>query len=163
MDMVTKAYGSGTETVVALDQVTLGLRRGSVSVIIGPPGAGKSVLAACVTGQVVPSSGKVFRHDPVTAADRGARAALRAVSPFERRLVLLDGLDGLDGAGAGVVQRLREAAGPLGPTVLITTRDPEIAACGDVALFLVGGRIVEAMSDTPAPLIAERLERFGAG
>jgi ABC transporter family protein len=160
MDMVTTAYDAGAGRVIGLDRVTLGLRRGSVSVVIGPAAAGKSALAACVVARAEPTSGSIFRHDPPAELDWTDPAAVRSVLPRDRRLMVLDGLE--EGA-IGVVERLREVIGPLGPTVLITTRDARIAAAGDVALLLVGGRLVDAMSDMPAALIDERLGCYAQG
>lgn len=64
--------------VVALNDVTLRLRRGEILGLIGENGAGKSTLIKCCSGAVVPTSGKikingkVFDHmTPQLAAENG--------------------------------------------------------------------------------------------
>ena len=43
---VTKSFGA----LAAVDDVTLGVERGSLTCLIGPNGAGKSTLLACISG-----------------------------------------------------------------------------------------------------------------
>ena len=57
---VSKVYGSGPTKVTALDNVTLTLRRGTFTAIMGPSGSGKSTLLNCASGLDRPTSGKVF-------------------------------------------------------------------------------------------------------
>ncbi len=67
---LTKTYGSGSATVVALDDVSLALARGTVAALLGPSGSGKSTLIKAL-GFVSPAGrGEVF---------------------FEGRLVIKDG------------------------------------------------------------------------
>ncbi len=53
---LTKRYGSK----VALDDVSLILRRGDVLALLGPNGAGKSTLFGCLLGVSTPTSGNVY-------------------------------------------------------------------------------------------------------
>ncbi len=59
---VTRAFGD----VVALDDFTLTVRAGGVTVLLGPNGAGKTTAVRVVTGGIVPKVGmvRVFGHDP---------------------------------------------------------------------------------------------------
>ena len=54
-----KRYGTGASTVTALDDVSLGLRRGEFTAIMGPSGSGKSTLMHCLAGLDSFSSGSV--------------------------------------------------------------------------------------------------------
>jgi ABC-2 type transport system ATP-binding protein len=59
---VRRTFGS----VVALDDLTLGVPAGSVTVLLGPNGAGKTTALRVVTGALRPERGtvSVFGHDP---------------------------------------------------------------------------------------------------
>jgi putative ABC transport system ATP-binding protein len=59
LDAVTKTYGTGDGAVSALRGVTLGLRRGRFTAVMGPSGSGKSTFLHCAAGLDRPSSGTV--------------------------------------------------------------------------------------------------------
>jgi len=63
IDAVTKTYGSGDAAVQALKGVTLGLRRGSFTAVMGPSGSGKSTFLHCAAGLDRPSSGRIMLGD----------------------------------------------------------------------------------------------------
>jgi len=56
LERVTRTFGG----VVALDEVSLGIRRGRITGIIGPNGAGKSTVFNVVAGVVRPERGRVL-------------------------------------------------------------------------------------------------------
>lgn len=45
-----KTYGTGSGAVTALDDVTVGIRRGEFTAIMGPSGSGKSTLMHIMAG-----------------------------------------------------------------------------------------------------------------
>jgi len=55
-DQVTKAFGA----VTAVSDVTLEVAAGSLHSVIGPNGAGKTTLFNLLTGQMTPTSGRIF-------------------------------------------------------------------------------------------------------
>lgn len=57
---VTKRYRSGTETIVALDEVSLGVRPGEMVTIIGPSGSGKSTMLNVLGLLDAPTEGRVY-------------------------------------------------------------------------------------------------------
>jgi putative ABC transport system ATP-binding protein len=56
---VSKVYGSGPSAVTALDDVSVGLAKGSFTAVMGPSGSGKSTLLHCAAGLDRPTSGRV--------------------------------------------------------------------------------------------------------
>jgi putative ABC transport system ATP-binding protein len=56
---VSKVYGSGPTAVTALDEVSVGLAKGSFTAVMGPSGSGKSTLLQCAAGLDRPTSGSV--------------------------------------------------------------------------------------------------------
>jgi putative ABC transport system ATP-binding protein len=56
---VSKVYGSGPNAVTALDNVSVGLARGSFTAVMGQSGSGKSTLLHCAAGLDRPTSGSV--------------------------------------------------------------------------------------------------------
>jgi putative ABC transport system ATP-binding protein len=58
-----KVYGAGSTSVVALDDLSLDLRAGRFTAIMGPSGSGKSTLMHCLAGLDTLTSGQVFIGD----------------------------------------------------------------------------------------------------
>ena len=72
---ITRRWGG----LVAVDQVSLELERGSVHAVIGTNGAGKSTLINILSGEIAPSGGRVelLGHDVTSwSQPRRARAGL---------------------------------------------------------------------------------------
>jgi putative ABC transport system ATP-binding protein len=57
---MTRTFGQGDTRVVALDDVSLDLRGGEFSLLMGPSGSGKSTLLAVLSGLLRPDSGQVM-------------------------------------------------------------------------------------------------------
>nr|KJR72442.1 MAG: sugar ABC transporter ATP-binding protein [Vulcanisaeta sp. AZ3] len=64
---VTKVFKRGS--VVALDNVSLTVERGSRFGVLGPSGAGKTTLMRIIAGLDVPTSGEVLFDDTIVAAN----------------------------------------------------------------------------------------------
>jgi len=56
---VTKAYGTGATAVTALDDITVDIRRGQFTAIMGPSGSGKSTLMHCLAGLDTVDTGEI--------------------------------------------------------------------------------------------------------
>ncbi|MEV4641118.1 ABC transporter ATP-binding protein [Actinoplanes sp. NPDC049548] len=59
LSSATKRYGSGPQTVTALDNVTTTFTRGTFTAVMGPSGSGKSTLLHCAAGLDRVSDGTV--------------------------------------------------------------------------------------------------------
>ncbi|MFB9737224.1 ABC transporter ATP-binding protein [Streptomyces thermocoprophilus] len=60
---LTKAYGQGETTVLALDAVDVDIARGRFTAVMGPSGSGKSTLMHCLAGLDSVSAGQVWLGD----------------------------------------------------------------------------------------------------
>jgi NitT/TauT family transport system ATP-binding protein len=60
IDRVTRAYGTGQQTVNALGPLSIELEAGKVTAIVGPSGCGKSTLLRLVAGLDQPSTGTIL-------------------------------------------------------------------------------------------------------
>lgn len=57
---LTKVYGSGKNSKVAVDNISLTVERGAFYGLLGPNGAGKSTTIHCITGIAQPTSGQIL-------------------------------------------------------------------------------------------------------
>lgn len=63
LDGVSRSYRRGQETVHALQEVSISLRQGELTLILGPSGGGKSTLLHLLGGMDRPSGGRVVAGD----------------------------------------------------------------------------------------------------
>lgn len=64
---LTKAYGSGGDALVVLDELDFTVDRGEFLVVLGPSGCGKSTLLGLLDGLIEPTAGEIrIDGDPVT-------------------------------------------------------------------------------------------------
>jgi branched-chain amino acid transport system ATP-binding protein len=72
-EKLTRAYGS----LLAVDRVDMAVREGELRSIIGPNGAGKTTFFRLISGEVAPTSGRIwFRDREVTGLPQHAVARL---------------------------------------------------------------------------------------
>ncbi|MFF3374714.1 ABC transporter ATP-binding protein [Streptomyces sp. NPDC002680] len=76
------SYGNDDSAVRALDEVTLSLRRGTFTAVMGPSGSGKSTLLQCAAGLDRPDSGIVMVDGTELTGDGEA-----ALTRFRRRRI----------------------------------------------------------------------------
>jgi putative ABC transport system ATP-binding protein len=70
LESVRRTYGSGDNAVTALDGVSISLRRGGFTAVMGPSGSGKSTFLHCAAGLDRPTSGRVLLGDTELAGKK---------------------------------------------------------------------------------------------
>ncbi|MCI8542202.1 ABC transporter ATP-binding protein [Acetatifactor aquisgranensis] len=82
IENLCKVYGKGENQVMALDHVSLTIRKGEFIAIIGSSGSGKSTLLHAIAGVDAPTSGKVWLIGQDVYAQNNEKLAI-----FRRRQV----------------------------------------------------------------------------
>jgi putative ABC transport system ATP-binding protein len=78
VENLTKAYPSGTETLKAVDGITLSIEQGETVTILGPSGSGKSTLMNLIGGIDKPDAGSIFIDDTdITTLNKAKLTAYR--------------------------------------------------------------------------------------
>jgi branched-chain amino acid transport system ATP-binding protein len=79
-ERLTRAFGS----LLAVDRVDLTIRRGELRSIIGPNGAGKTTLFRLISGEVVPTGGRIrFDGQDITGLPRYRVARLGIAKSYQ--------------------------------------------------------------------------------
>jgi putative ABC transport system ATP-binding protein len=77
LDAVCKVYGTAENPVTALDGVSLTVRPGTFTAVMGPSGSGKSTLLQLAAGLDEPTDGKVFVAGTPMSGDETQLTKLR--------------------------------------------------------------------------------------
>ncbi|PKQ25513.1 MAG: ABC transporter [Actinobacteria bacterium HGW-Actinobacteria-4] len=78
VDSVTRTYGSGTNKLIAVNDVSFTVERGKLVALVGRSGSGKTTLLNCIGGLDRPSRGAITVDDiVVTKLSERKRTALR--------------------------------------------------------------------------------------
>ena len=95
---LSKTFGSGTDQVAALQQVSLAVQPGEIFGIIGLSGAGKSTLVRCINLLERPDEGQVLFHgeDLMTMPTKKLRQVRRKISMIFQSFNLLEQRTALD-------------------------------------------------------------------
>ena len=108
VESITKSFGG----FVALDNISVDIRKGERFGLIGPNGSGKTTLVNCISGVLRPSRGSVSLGDedvtplpPNQRARRGIARSFQIPRPFRSMTVLENLMVALDfAAGRGVLE-----------------------------------------------------------
>ncbi len=73
---LSKQFGEGPGAVRALDDISIGIRRGGFTAIMGPSGSGKSTMMHVMAGLDSPTSGEVWIGDTEISRMRDAELTL---------------------------------------------------------------------------------------
>jgi ABC-type lipoprotein export system ATPase subunit len=89
---VVRRFRRGSETVLALDDVSLKLYGGELAVAAGPSGSGKTTLLSIMAGIERPDSGHVTTHRPLPDGVSHDQLGWRHLAFIPQALALLDEL-----------------------------------------------------------------------
>lgn len=80
-DNLTKKYGSGDAEVVAIKDINIKIKKGSITAVVGESGSGKSTLLQCIAALDDPTSGLVmFKDKDIYSLSEEQRSILRRKS-----------------------------------------------------------------------------------
>lgn len=113
---VSKAFGTGAEKVVVIDDLHLEIQPGDVTCLVGPSGVGKTTLLRLLAGLAAPTSGQVsLGGTPITGAVEEIAVVFQdyrgSLMPWMR--VLQNVAFPLEGQGVAKAERLERAAAAL--------------------------------------------------
>ena len=60
---LTRSFSDGGQTRNVIDEVSLDLHRGEITLLMGPSGSGKSTLLALLSGLLAPDNGQVLARE----------------------------------------------------------------------------------------------------
>ena len=105
IDRLGKRFGG----LQAVDEVSFGLRQGTIKAVIGPNGAGKSTLFNLIAGMLAPTSGAIlFRDRPIHGLPPHRVAALGIARTFQN-IKMLSGMSALENVMVG--RHIRSSGG----------------------------------------------------
>ena len=100
---LTKRFGG----LVAVDGVSLSIKRGEVFALIGPNGAGKTTLFNSVTGLFAPTSGKVVFDGKEITGSKPHEVARQGIARTFQNIRLFDFMTALDNVRVGHHVRMK--------------------------------------------------------
>ena len=86
---MSRRFGEGDTAVLALDDVSVAIRREHLTAVMGPSGSGKSTLMHILAGLDKPTSGSVALDGTDITAPRRRRAHALAARPHRLRVPVL--------------------------------------------------------------------------
>lgn len=107
---ITKVYGTGSDAVKALDNVSFTVSDGEFVSILGPSGCGKSTLLRIIDGLLEPTNGEILIDDsPVTGSGQDRGMVFQTFNLFPWRTVQENIEFGLEVGGVNKDERRRVA------------------------------------------------------
>ncbi len=103
----SKVFGSGAERVVALDEVSAGIRQNEFFTLLGPSGCGKTTLLRLIAGFEQPDSGEILLEGEPIA---GLPPFKRPVNTVFQNYALFPHLSVAENIGFGLAMRKRPKA-----------------------------------------------------
>jgi branched-chain amino acid transport system ATP-binding protein len=137
-EKLTRAYGS----LLAVDRVDMAVRQGELRSIIGPNGAGKTTFFRLISGEVAPTSGRIwFRDREVTGLPQHAVARLGIGKSYQITNVF---------PHLSVLENVRVAAQGHARSFQFWSRADQLTDVRAKALGLLRTMGLEAKADRPA-------------
>ena len=162
VDHMTMRFGG----LVAVDDVSFSVARGTITALIGPNGAGKTTLFNCITGFYKPSAGRIALSLAPGAHDERIDALTRTAARFTGDLFLLERMADHEIARRAKVartfQNIRLFPGMSVLENLIVAQHTHLMAASRFSLAgLAGTRAFRNAEADGIALAAQWLERIG--
>ena len=93
------------EGLIALDDVSFSMDKGSITSLIGPNGAGKTTLFNCVTGMYRPSGGRVAFEGADITGEAAHQVSRHGIARTFQNLALFGGLSVLENLLVGAYRQ----------------------------------------------------------
>jgi multiple sugar transport system ATP-binding protein len=166
LDTIRKEFGSGQDSIVAVEDIDLEIRDGEFLVLVGPSGCGKTTTLRCIAGLEDVTSGRItFGDKDVT----GLRARERDVAMVFQNYALYPHMDVRRNLGFGlklstklpaaeIDQQVEEVAEMLGIEELLGQKPKELSG-GQQQRVALGRAIIR---DPEAFLMDEPLSNLDA-
>jgi branched-chain amino acid transport system ATP-binding protein len=114
INRLTKTFGG----IMAVKEVTIGIREGSISAIIGPNGAGKTTLFNLLTGIYKPTSGTILFNGRSLVGLRPDQVNAAGIARTFQNIRLFHAMTALENVMVGMNSRLKMSL----PQTLLRTR-----------------------------------------
>lgn len=110
VDRVTRVFGKGERSFIAVKDINLSIRRGEFVALLGPSGCGKSTLLRMITGLISPSEGAVlYRGQPVNGINPYATMVFQSFALYPWLTVLDNVALALEARGVAKPERFTRA------------------------------------------------------
>ena len=101
----TRSLQMRFEGLIALDDVSFSMDKGSITSLIGPNGAGKTTLFNCVTGMYRPSGGRVAFEGADITGEAAHQVSRHGIARTFQNLALFGGLSVLENLLVGAYRQ----------------------------------------------------------
>jgi ABC-type lipoprotein export system ATPase subunit len=140
IDEVSKIFGFGDATTLALDEVSLSVEKGEFLAVMGPSGSGKTTLMNIIGLLDKPSHGNFKLNGALASRLRAAIARALINKPS---IIIADEPTGnLDSHDSRVVMELFAEIHRQGNTILLVTHNPELTRYANRVIYMYDGTIV---------------------
>src|SRR5690625_2168342 len=90
LESISMAYGKGENAVLAIEDITLSIKKGEMIAVVGPSGCGKSSLMKLISGLHPPLEGRLeVEGKPVKGPVKSVGIAFHAINLLPWRICVV--------------------------------------------------------------------------